>query len=346
MAFFSFFAENLGIDLGTANTLICSVENGILLNEPSVVALSEDYTGKKIPCEFGKEAKLMLGKTHSKIEAIRPMKDGTISDFKAAGEMINHFVQFVCKNKFLFGPMIIVCVPSGSTPVERKSIQEAIEMSGARDVFLIEEPIAAAIGANLSIMEPTGSIIVDIGGGTTEIGIISLGGIVYGKSIKIAGDRMNEEILLYIKKKFNLLISESIAEKIKINIGSACAPLDGTDGEVMEVRGRDLKDGLPKELIISQKQISESLKDVVFEIIEAIKIAFEKTPPDLSSDIVEKGIVLSGGGSLLKNLDYVISKETGLPVYVAEDSLLCVVNGIRKVLMDTKTYKNVLFKQD
>lgn len=344
MSFFSVMADDIGIDLGTANTVVCSTDVGVILNEPSVVALLEE-DGRKTPYAFGKEAKMMLGRTPSKIEAIRPMKDGVIADFRVAGDMIKYFIHSVNHSKSWFGPLIIVCVPSGSTPVERKAIQEAAEASGAREVFLIEEPMASAIGANLPVLEPTGSIVVDIGGGTSEIGVISLGGLVYGQSLRVAGDKLDEAIINYMRKNFNLLIGESTAEKIKMTIGAACAPLDGSDGAVMEVRGRDLNNGVPKEMVLTEKQISESVAEPVAKIVEAIKVALECVPPELSSDIVERGIVLAGGGALLKNLDYVITKTTGLSVFVAEDPLLCVVNGIRRVLADMKTFKGVLFKQ-
>ena len=337
-------SKDIGIDLGTANTVICSNDVGIILNEPSVVALLEEE-GRKIPYAFGKEAKMMLGRTPTKIDVIRPMKDGVIAYFRVAGDMIKYFIHSVNTSKSWFGPLIIICVPSGSTPVERKAIQEAAESSGAREVFLIEEPMAAAIGASLPVLEPTGSIVVDIGGGTSEIGVLSLGGLVYGKSLRIAGDKLDEEIINYIRRNFNLLIGETTAEKIKMTIGAACAPLDGTDGAVMEVRGRDLTDGVPREMVLTEKQISESVAEPVSKIVEAVKIALECVPPELSSDIVERGIVLTGGGALLKNLDYVISKTTGLSVFVAEDLRLFVVNGIRRVLCDMKTFKGVLFKQ-
>lgn len=345
MKFFSIVSKDIGIDLGTANTVVCSTDSSVILNEPSVVALL-DEDGRKVPYAFGKEAKMMLGRTPAKIETIRPMKDGVIADFRAAGDMIKYFIHSVNTVKSLFGPLIIICVPSGSTPVERKAIQEAAEVSGAREVFLIEEPMAAAIGANLPVLEPAGSIIVDIGGGTSEIGVLSLGGLVYGKSLRIAGDKLDEAIINYMRKNYSLLIGEITAEKIKMTIGAACAPLDGSDGAVMEVRGRDLNNGIPKEMILTEKLISESLHEVVYQIVDSIKVALERVPPELSSDIVERGIVLSGGGALLKNFDYIITQETGLSVFVAEDPLLCVVNGIRTVLNDMRTFRGVLFKQN
>jgi len=341
---FSISSKDISIDLGTANTVVYAKGQGIVLNEPSVVALVEE-NGRKVPYAFGKEAKMMLGRTPAKIDAIRPMKDGVIADFKVAGEMIKYFIKEVNKAKSWFGPLIIICVPSGSTPVERRAIQEAAESSGAREVYLIEEPMAAAIGAGLPVTEPTGSIIVDIGGGTAEIGIISLGGIVFSKSIRCAGDRFDEAIISYIRRKHNLLIGETTAERIKMTVGVACPPERGKDGESMQVRGRDLSNGIPKEIILTEKQIAESLAEPVANIVNAIKSALECSPPELSSDIVERGIVLSGGSSQLKNLDTVIRKATDLPVAVAEDSLLCVVRGTGIVLEDLKKFRGVLFRQ-
>jgi rod shape-determining protein MreB len=288
---------------------------------------------------------MMLGRTPNKIEAIRPLRDGVIADFKVAAEMIKHFIREVNKTRSWLGPTIIVCVPSGSTPVERRAIQDAAEGAGANEVFLIEEPMAAAIGANLPVTEPTGSMIVDIGGGTTEVGILSLGGIVYSRSVRVAGDKMDEAIISYIRRYHNLLIGESTAERIKKTIGAAC-PSEGGEGLTMEVTGRDLANGIPKEMVLSERQISESLMEPVEQIVDAIKVALECTPPELSSDIVEKGIVLSGGGSLLKNLDYVVRQATGLPVFVSDDPLLCVVNGCGKVLENIKMFRAVLFRQD
>ncbi len=342
---FSFTSKDIAIDLGTANILVYLKNEGIVLNEPSVVSLINN-NGRKVPYAFGKEAKMMLGRTPALIETIRPMKDGVIADFKVAGEMIKYFIQAVNKSKSWFGPIIIICVPYGSTAVERKAIQEAAESSGAREVFLIEEPMAAAIGAGLPVLDPLGSIIIDIGGGTAEIGIISLGGIVYGQSVRIGGDKMDEAIVNYVRKYHNLLIGETTAERIKMTIGAACVPENGEDGETMEVRGRDLITGVPKEITLNEKQISESLVEPINKIVEAIKVALESAPPELSADIVERGIILSGGSSQIKNLDLVIGKVTGLPVHVAENPLLCVINGIGQVLSDFKNLKTVLFKQD
>ncbi len=342
---FSLSSKDMAIDLGTANILVYLKNKGVVLNEPSVVALIEN-NGRQVPYAFGKEAKMMLGRTPALIKTIRPMKDGVIADFKVAGEMIKYFIQAVNKTKSWFGPMVIICVPYGSTPVERKAIQEAAESSGTREVFLIEEPMAAAIGANLPVLDPIGSIIIDIGGGTAEIGIISLGGIVYGRSVRVGGDKMDEAIINYVRKNHNLLIGETTAEKIKMTIGAACYPDNNKDGEIMEVRGRDLTSGVPKEIKLTEKQIVEALIPPINQIIDAVRVALESAPPELSADIVERGIILSGGGSLIKNLDVAISKATGLPVYVADNALLCVINGIGKVLNDFKKLKGVLFKQD
>jgi len=342
--FFSFSAKDIAIDLGTANTLVYVIGQGVVLNEPSVVAVLNEH-GKLTPCAFGNTAKMMLGRTPAKIEAIRPLKDGVIADFKVAAEMIKHFIREVNQSKSWLGPLVIICVPSGSTPVERRAIQDAAEGAGANEVYLIEEPMAAAIGANLPVTEPTGSMIVDIGGGTTEVGILSLGGIVYSRSVRVGGDTMDEAIISYIRRYHNLLVGESTAERIKKTIGAACPPEDG-DGQKMEVKGRDLTNGIPKEMVLTERQIAESLAEPVEQIVEAIKVALECTPPELSSDIVERGIVLSGGGAMLRNLDHVIRQATSLPVFVAEDPLLCVVSGCGKVLEDIKMFRATLFRQD
>jgi len=342
--FFSLSSKDIAIDLGTANTLVYVRGQGVALNEPSVVAITNE-NGKLVPCAFGNTAKMMLGRTPAKIEAIRPLKDGVIADFKVAAEMIKHFIREVNQVRSWLGPTVIICVPSGSTPVERRAIQDAAEGAGANEVYLIEETMAAAIGANLPVTEPTGSMVVDIGGGTTEVGILSLGGIVYSRSVRVGGDKMDEAIISYIRRYHNLLIGESTAERIKKTIGAACPPSEG-DGETMEVKGRDLSNGIPKEMILTERQIAESLMEPVDQIIEAIKVALECAPPELASDIVERGIVLSGGGGLLKNLDYVVRQATNLPVFVAEDPLLCVVNGCGKVLENTKMFRATLFRQD
>lgn len=339
-----FVSCDMAIDLGTANTLVYVKGRGIVLNEPSVVALLKE-NGTQRPYAFGNEAKMMLGRTPAGIEAKRPLKDGVIADFKGAEEMIKYFIRTVHNRRSFTRPLIIVCVPSGSTPVERRAIQDAAESAGAREVYLIEEPMAAAIGAGLPVTEPTGSMIVDIGGGTTEVAVLSLGGIVYSRSVRVGGDKMDEAIISYIRRHHNLLIGESSAEKIKKQIGAACPPSDG-QGKLMEIKGRDLINGVPKEMVLSEFQIGESLIEPVSQIVEAVKIALECTPPELSSDIVDKGIVMTGGGALLHNLDVVLREATGLPVFVADDPLSCVALGTGKVLEDQKTLKHILFKQD
>ncbi len=341
---FGFMSTDMAIDLGTANTIVYLKGKGIVLDEPSVVALLK-VNGTTKTYAVGHEAKMMLGRTPAEIVAIRPLKDGVIADFKGAEEMIKHFIHTIHNRRSLTGPMILVCVPSGSTPVERRAIQDAAESAGAREVYLIEEPMAAAIGADLPVTEPTGSMIVDIGGGTTEVAVLSLGGIVYSRSVRVGGDKMDESVISYIRRHHNLLIGESTAEKIKKQIGSACAPEDG-QGKLMEIKGRDLINGVPKEMVLSEAQISESLLEPVSQIVEAVKIALECTPPELASDIVDKGIVMTGGGSLLNNLDYVLREATKLPVFVAEDALSCVALGTGKVLENFKKLKHVLFKQD
>ncbi|MDX1924419.1 MAG: rod shape-determining protein [Rickettsiaceae bacterium] len=342
--FLGFLSSNMAIDLGTANTLVYVQGKGIVLNEPSVVALIKS-NGSYKPYAFGHEAKMMLGRTPTDIDAKRPLKDGVIADFKGAEEMIKHFIRTVHNRRSFTGPMIIVCVPSGSTPVERRAIQEAAESAGAREVFLIEEPMAAAIGAGMPVTEPTGSMVVDIGGGTTEVAVLSLGGIVYSRSVRVGGDKMDEAIISYIRRNYNLLIGESTAEKVKKQIGTAYIHPD-KEGRMMEIKGRDLVAGIPKEMLLSEHQIAESLQEPVSQIIEAVKTALESTPPELSSDISDKGIVMTGGGSLLNNLDQVIREATKLPVFVADNALSCVANGTGRVLDDFQKLKHVLFKQD
>jgi len=342
--FLGYLSSDMAIDLGTANTLVYVKDKGVALNEPSVVALIKE-NGTYRPYAFGHDAKMMLGRTPEQIKAIRPLKDGVIADFKGAEEMIKHFIRTVHNRRTFTGPLIIVCVPSGSTAVERRAIQEAAESAGARDVFLIEEPMAAAIGAGLPVTEPTGSMVVDIGGGTTEVAVLSLGGIVFARSVRVGGDKMDEAIISYIRRNYNILIGETSAEKIKKQIGSACPPADKV-GETIEIKGRDLIEGIPKEMILSEYQISESLIDPISQIIEAVKVVLECVPPELSSDIVDKGIVLTGGGALLRNLDYVLRESTKLPVFVAEDPLTCVARGCGIVLEQLERFKHVLFKQD
>jgi rod shape-determining protein MreB len=336
-----FSADDIAIDLGTANTLVYVKGKGIVLNEPSVVAKMQE-SGQMI---FGHEAKLMLGRTPAKIDARRPLKDGVIADFKFTEEMIKHFIGTVNNHRTLRSPMVIICVPSGSTPVDRRAIQEAAENAGGNPVYLIEEPMAAAIGADLPVTEPTGSMVIDIGGGTTEIAVVSLGGIVYSRSIRVGGDKMDEAVISYVRRNHNLLIGETSAEKIKKTIGIASPPEDNK-GKVVEIKGRDLVHGVPKEITLSEYNIAEALVEPVSQIVDAAKAALESTPPELSSDIVDQGIVLTGGGALLKNLDSVLRKNTGLPVFVAEHSLSCVVSGTGKVLENHNKYKHVLFRQE
>ena len=333
-------SADMAIDLGTANTLVYVAGRGIVLNEPSVVAII-DQKGKKQVLAVGQEAKDMLGRTPGNIEAIRPLRDGVIADFEVAEEMIKHFISKVHNRRSFAHPQIIVCVPSGSTAVEQRAIQESAESAGARRVFLIEEPMAAAIGAGLPVTEATGSMVVDVGGGTTEVAVLSLGGIVYARSVRVGGDKMDEAIIAYIRRNHNLLIGEASAEKIKMSIGSAAPPEDG-NGQVMEIKGRDLMNGVPKEIVIGERQIAESLAEPVGAIIEAVKVALENTPPELAADIVDKGIMLTGGGGLLRNLDEILRQSTGLPVSIAEEALTCVAIGTGRALEEMRTLKHVL----
>ncbi|MFO1059901.1 MAG: rod shape-determining protein [Dongiaceae bacterium] len=333
-------SDDMAIDLGTANTLVYVKGRGIVLNEPSVVAMAE-VRGRKQVLAVGDEAKMMLGRTPGNISAIRPLRDGVIADFDVAEEMIKHFIRKVHNRRSWARPEVIICVPSGSTAVERRAIQESAGSAGARPVHLIEEPMAAAIGAGLPVTEPTGSMVVDIGGGTTEVAVLSLGGIVYSRSVRVGGDKMDEAIIAYIRRNHSLLVGEGSAERIKKEIGSAAPPEDG-EGRVMEIKGRDLVNGVPKELVISERQIAESLTEPVSAIIEAVKVALEQTPPELAADIVDKGIVLTGGGALLGNLDFVLRHSTGLPVSIAEDPLSCVALGTGRCLEEMRTMRHVL----
>jgi rod shape-determining protein MreB len=338
--FLGLLSADMAIDLGTANTLVYVKGRGIVLNEPSVVAIAQ-YKGRKQVLAVGDEAKLMLGRTPANITAIRPLRDGVIADFEVAEEMIKHFIRKVHNRRRFASPQMVICVPSGSTAVERRAIREAAESAGARKVWLVEEPMAAAIGAGLPVTEPTGSMVVDIGGGTTEVGVLSLGGVVYARSVRVGGDKMDEAIIGYIRRNHNLLVGEGSAERIKKEIGSACPPEDG-DGRVMAIRGRDLVNGVPRELVITERQIAESIAEPVGAIIEAVKVALEHTAPELAADIVDKGIVLTGGGALLGNLDFVLRHSTGLPVSIADDPLSCVVLGTGRCLEEMKTLKAVL----
>jgi len=333
-------SNDMAIDLGTANTLVYVRGKGIVLNEPSVVAIKEEK-GKQRVLAIGNEAKMMLGRTPGHIKAIRPMRDGVIADFDVAEEMIEHFIRKVHNRRSFASPMVVICVPSGATAVERRAIQESALSAGARRVYLIEEPMAAAIGAGLPVTEPTGSMIVDIGGGTTEVAVISLGGIVYSRSVRVGGDKMDDAIIAYIRRHHNLLIGESSAERIKKEVGSALVP-DGEDELVIDIKGRDLMNGVPKEITISQSDIAESLAEPVGQIVEAVKVALEATPPELAADIVDKGIVLTGGGALLANLDQVLRNETQLPVSIADGPLQCVVMGTGTALEHIKTMQDVL----
>ena len=337
--FFSIFSKDMAIDLGTANTLVYVKGEGVVLNEPSVVATVENQ-GRTQVLAVGNEAKQMLGRTPGKIQAIRPMKDGVIADFEVAEQMIKSFIKKVHSGRTLSNPQIVICVPTGATNVERRAIRESADAAGARRVFLIEEPVAAAIGAGLPVAEPTGSMIVDIGGGTTEVAVLSLGGVVHATSVKSAGDKFDEAIIEYMRSAHKLAIGETTAERMKKEIGSASPPDDG-DGKSMNVKGRDLITGLPKEISISQRQIAEALAEPVAQIIDTIKRALEQTPAELSADIVERGIMMTGGGSLLGNLDKVLRRATSLPVSIAEDPLLCVVMGTGKALEEKSKLSDV-----
>ncbi|MCB9094992.1 MAG: rod shape-determining protein [Halobacteriovoraceae bacterium] len=337
--FFDWFSNDLAIDLGTANCLVYAKDRGIIVNEPSVVAVHQGMRGVQKVLAVGKEAKEMLGRTPGSIRAIRPMKDGVIADFEVTQAMLRYFIKKSINGSKFVKPRIIICIPFGITQVERRAVRESAEQAGAREVYLIEEPMAAAIGAGLPITDPSGNMIVDIGGGTTEVAVISLGGIVYSKSVRVAGDKFDEAIITYIKKKYSLLIGERTSEQIKITLGNA-HPLED-DNQTYEVKGRDLIGGAPKTIEITAEEVREALGDPISEVIEAIKISLEKTPPELAADIVDNGIILAGGGSLLKNLDVLIKEKTGLPVALAEDPLTCVVRGCGMVLENISLLKQV-----
>src|SRR6195256_1980657 len=335
---YKLFSRDLAIDLGTANTLIYIRGMGIVSNEPSVVAVQQEARGGKKVLAVGKEAKEMLGRTPGNIVAIRPMKDGVIADFEITAAMLRYFIRAAHNRNTLVKPRIIIGIPSGITEVERRAVREAAESAGAREVYLIEQPMAAAIGAGLPITEPSGNMIVDIGGGTSDVAVISLAGIVYAKSVRVGGDKMDEAIIQHIKRKYNLLIGERTAELIKITIGSA---YPGNEIQTMEIKGRDLVAGVPKIIEITDEEIREALMEPVHQVVESVRIALERTPPELASDIVEKGIVLAGGGSLLRNLDVLLREETGLPVTLADDPLTAVVMGAGKVLDELSLLRDV-----
>lgn len=336
MKFFKFGSKDIGIDLGTANILVTLKGKGIILKEPSVVAI--DRRSGNITAT-GNEAKEMLGRTPDQIRAVRPLKDGVIADFTATQLMLKNIIETVGSKYNVGRPRVVVGVPSGITEVEERAVEESIIQAGAREVYLIEEPMAAAIGASLEVAEPTGNIIVDIGGGTTEVAVISLGGIVVSHSLRVAGDELDKDIVNYVKRELNLAIGETTAEQIKKEIG--CAMPLMTEA-TMEIRGRDLTDGLPRNEVITSTQVEEAMKESIVKIVDIIKATLEKTPPELASDIMERGIVLAGGGALIQNLDKLLSVETGIPVFVAEEPLDCVVRGTGKTLEDLEKLREVL----
>ena len=330
-----YFIRDMGIDLGTANTLVYVNGKGVVLREPSVVAIRRD-TGAILA--VGDEAKKMIGRTPGNIIAIRPMKDGVIADFDVTQTMLRHFITKAYRRRPFFYPQVVVCVPSGITEVEKRAVLDATKQAGTREAFLIEEPMAAAIGAGLPVEEPTGSMIVDVGGGTTEVAIISLGGIVTSRSIRIGGDEMDEAIVNYVKRTYNLMIGERTAEDIKIDIGTAFTT---DENKTEDIKGRDLVAGLPKVQSLTTDEIRKALSDPVYQIIDAIKVTLEKTPPELAADIMDKGIIMTGGGSLLKGLDKLVAQETGMPVYIAENPLDCVVLGTGKALAEINLLRRV-----
>ncbi|ERL97722.1 rod shape-determining protein MreB [Rhodobacteraceae bacterium HIMB11] len=334
------FSADMAIDLGTANTLVYVKGRGVILSEPSVVAYHVKDGTKKV-LAVGEDAKLMLGRTPGSIEAIRPMRDGVIADFDVAEEMIKHFIRKVHKRSTFYKPKIIVCVPHGATPVEKRAIRQSVLSAGARKAGLIAEPIAAAIGAGMPITDPTGNMVVDIGGGTTEVAVLSLGDIVYARSVRVGGDRMDEAIISYLRRQQNLLVGEATAERIKTSIGTARMPDDGR-GASMMVRGRDLLNGVPKETEITQAQVAEALAEPVQQICEAVMTALEVTPPDLAADIVDRGVMLTGGGALLSDLDLALREQTGLAVSIAEESLNCVAMGTGKALEYEKQLRHAI----
>jgi rod shape-determining protein MreB len=332
------FSNDLAIDLGTANTCVYVKGKGIVLREPSVVAVKRDARGNNKVLAVGAEAKRMLGRTPGNIVAIRPMKDGVIADFEITEAMLRHFISKVHNSRRLVRPRIVICVPTGITQVEKRAVKESAESAGAREVYLIEEPMAAAIGAELPITEPTANMVVDIGGGTTEVAVISLAGIVYSRSVRVGGDKMDEAIMQYVKRKYNMLIGESTSEEIKKTIGSAYS---SGDEEEMDIKGRDLVSGIPQNITITSKEIRKAIAEQVDSIVQAVRIALEQTPPELAADIVDRGIVLTGGGGLLKGLDQLLREETSLPIIVVDDPLSTVVMGSGKVLDNMDVLKEV-----
>ena len=337
------FSNDLSIDLGTANTLIYVRGQGIVLNEPSVVAIRQDRGpgGPRSVAAVGSDAKRMLGRTPGSIVALRPMKDGVIADFTMTEAMLQHFIKQVHKSRMLRpSPRVLVCVPAGSTQVERRAIKESAEEAGAREVYLIEEPMAAAIGAGMPVADATGSMVVDIGGGTTEVAVLSLGDVVYARSVRIGGDRMDDSLINYLRRNHNLLIGEATAERIKKDYGVATVPADGV-GETIQIKGRDLVNGVPKEITITQANIAEALSEPIGAIVEGVRIALENTAPELAADIVDQGIVLTGGGALIHGLDEYLREETGLPVSIAEDPLSCVALGTGRA-MEEPVFRGVL----
>jgi len=336
-----YFSSDIAIDLGTANTLIWVRGKGIVLNEPSVVAVRQEFgpRGGRQVLAVGVEAKRMLGRTPGSIQAIRPMKDGVIADFTVTGEMLKYFIRKVHEKRLLQpSPRIVICVPCGSTQVERRAIRESAIGAGAREVYLIEEPMAAAIGADLPIGEPTGSMVLDIGGGTSEVGVISLGGMVYATSLRIAGDKMDEAIISYVRRKYGLLIGDATAERIKIQVGTAWHE---SDVRQMEIKGRHIADGVPRSMVVNSKEVLAALSECLAGIVTAIKGALEQTPPELAADIADKGLVVSGGGALLRDLDIMLREETGLPIVISEDPLTCVVRGCGRALEETESLSDV-----
>ena len=339
-ALFGMFSKDIAIDLGTANTLLYVKGKGIVSNEPSVVAVATTRNGQTQVLAVGHEAKQMLGKTPGEIRAVRPLKDGVIADFAVTEAMLRYFIQKAHNRRTFVKPRMVICIPFGVTEVEKRAVRESAENAGASEVYLIEEPLAAAIGANLPITEPSGNMIVDIGGGTTEVAVISLAGIVHSRSVKTGGDRLDEAVVAHVRKRHNLLIGERTAERIKIELGNAWPE---SEERVMSVKGRDLMDGIPKEITIDSGEIREALAEPVELIVEAVLLTLERTPPELAADIVDKGIVLAGGGAMLRGLDRLLSERTGLPVVVCDDPLCAVAIGSGKVLEEIELLRNVTF---